>query len=132
MTIAGASASCNASRTRVNSRSRSGVSATASRQSDNSSGDAPAAAASRCTRSWRARSTADRGHGTSAVDDGVESSAPTSARGSAMVSGLHYKMRRMAELGMNDRIAIPDAVIARELEGETVVLNLETGVYFGL
>lgn len=29
--------------------------------------------------------------------------------------------------------AIPDdAVVARELEGETVLLNLDTGIYFGL
>jgi hypothetical protein len=27
---------------------------------------------------------------------------------------------------------IPDAVIFRELDGEAVVLNLDTGIYFGL
>lgn len=41
-------------------------------------------------------------------------------------------MPGMVELTMADRVVIPDAVIARQLEGETVVLNLETGVYFGL
>jgi Coenzyme PQQ synthesis protein D (PqqD) len=38
----------------------------------------------------------------------------------------------MVELTLNDRVAIPDSVIAREVEGETVLLNLDTGVYFGL
>lgn len=38
----------------------------------------------------------------------------------------------MIELKRSDRVLIPDAVISREIEGETVVLNLETGVYFGL
>ena len=38
----------------------------------------------------------------------------------------------MDELTLGDRVIVPDAVISRELEGETVVLNLETGVYFGL
>jgi hypothetical protein len=30
------------------------------------------------------------------------------------------------------RLAIGEDVIARELDGETVLLNLETGIYFGL
>jgi hypothetical protein len=38
----------------------------------------------------------------------------------------------MVELTLNDRVAIPESVIAREVEGETVLLNLDTGVYFGL
>ena len=38
----------------------------------------------------------------------------------------------MVELTLNDRVAIPDSVIAREVDGETVLLNLDTGVYFGL
>jgi len=38
----------------------------------------------------------------------------------------------MVELTLGDRVVVPDSVIARELDGETVVLNLETGVYFGL
>ncbi len=38
----------------------------------------------------------------------------------------------MAEMTLSDRVTVPDAVISRELDGETVVLNLETGVYFGL
>ena len=33
---------------------------------------------------------------------------------------------------MRDSVVVPDTVIARELDGETVVLNLESGVYFGL
>ena len=41
-------------------------------------------------------------------------------------------MPAMADLTLNDRVAVPEAVISRELDGETVVLNLETGVYFGL
>ncbi|MCU1383747.1 MAG: Coenzyme synthesis protein (PqqD) [Acidobacteria bacterium] len=38
----------------------------------------------------------------------------------------------MIDLTLTDRVVIPDAVVSRELEGETVVLNLETGIYFGL
>ena len=41
-------------------------------------------------------------------------------------------MAGMIELTLGDRIVVPEAVISRELDGETVVLNLETGVYFGL
>jgi hypothetical protein len=41
-------------------------------------------------------------------------------------------MPGMAELTLTDRVIVPEAVISRELDGETVVLNLETGVYFGL
>ncbi len=33
---------------------------------------------------------------------------------------------------LNDRALVPDAVITRELDGETILLNLETGIYFGL
>jgi len=38
----------------------------------------------------------------------------------------------MKELTLNDRPVVPDVVISRELDGETVLLNLETGIYFGL
>jgi hypothetical protein len=38
----------------------------------------------------------------------------------------------MVEVTLNDRVAIPESVIAREVDGETVLLNLDTGVYFGL
>jgi hypothetical protein len=30
------------------------------------------------------------------------------------------------------RAVVPEAVITRELDGETILLNLETGMYFGL
>ena len=33
---------------------------------------------------------------------------------------------------LNDRLRIPDGVATRQLGGETVLLNLETGTYFGL
>jgi coenzyme PQQ synthesis protein D (PqqD) len=33
---------------------------------------------------------------------------------------------------LDDRATVPDAVVSRELDGETVLLNLETGMYFGL
>lgn len=33
---------------------------------------------------------------------------------------------------LHQHVEISDAVIARELEGEMVLLNLETGMYFGL
>lgn len=37
-----------------------------------------------------------------------------------------------APLTLDDRLAIPPTVISRDLEGETVMLNLDTGIYFGL
>jgi len=33
---------------------------------------------------------------------------------------------------LNDSVEIDDQVVFRELEGEMVLLNLETGIYFGL
>jgi hypothetical protein len=33
---------------------------------------------------------------------------------------------------LSDRATVPDGVVSRELDGETVLLNLETGMYFGL
>jgi hypothetical protein len=39
---------------------------------------------------------------------------------------------RADDAGLDRRVAIGEDVIARELEGETVLLNLETGIYFGL
>ena len=33
---------------------------------------------------------------------------------------------------LNDTLRIPDNVASRKLEDETVLLNLETGIYFGL
>jgi hypothetical protein len=36
------------------------------------------------------------------------------------------------DLSLNDAIAIPDDVLFRELDGEGVLLNLNTGIYFGL
>jgi hypothetical protein len=38
----------------------------------------------------------------------------------------------MESLTLADRISIPDVVVSRDLGGETVVLNLETGIYFDL
>jgi hypothetical protein len=38
----------------------------------------------------------------------------------------------MKDLSLNDRLSVPDAVVSRELDGETVLLNLDTGIYFGL
>lgn len=38
----------------------------------------------------------------------------------------------MRELTLADRVVVPEDVVAREIDGETVVLNLETGIYFGL
>ena len=36
------------------------------------------------------------------------------------------------KLTLQDTVRISDGVVFRELEGEAVLLNLETGVYFGL
>ncbi len=33
---------------------------------------------------------------------------------------------------MTDRLRVSDDVVFRELDGEAVILNLESGVYFGL
>ena len=38
----------------------------------------------------------------------------------------------MADLTLDSRVSIPDVVVSRDLGGETVVLNLETGIYFDL
>ena len=38
----------------------------------------------------------------------------------------------MTEPTLNDHVSVPDAVLSRELDGETVLLNLDTGIYFGL
>jgi len=38
----------------------------------------------------------------------------------------------MADVTLNNRVSIPDVVVSRDLGGETVVLNLETGIYFDL
>lgn len=48
------------------------------------------------------------------------------------VVGNGAKIWPMSELTLNDRISIPDVVVSRDLGGETVVLNLETGIYFDL
>jgi hypothetical protein len=37
-----------------------------------------------------------------------------------------------APLTLDHRLVIPPTVISRDLEGETVMLNLDTGIYFGL
>jgi hypothetical protein len=36
------------------------------------------------------------------------------------------------ELSLRDSIAVAPDVVFRELEGEAVILNLESGIYFGL
>ena len=36
------------------------------------------------------------------------------------------------ELTLSDRVVVPEAVVSRQLDGETVLLNLDTGIYFGL
>jgi len=36
------------------------------------------------------------------------------------------------ELTLDDCVQIPESVVSRELDGETVILNLESTVYFGL
>jgi len=41
-------------------------------------------------------------------------------------------MDRVMDLSLDDSITIPDDVLFRELDGEAVLLNLKTGVYFGL
>ena len=38
----------------------------------------------------------------------------------------------MADVTLKSRVSIPDVVVSRDLGGETVVLNLETGMYFDL
>jgi Coenzyme PQQ synthesis protein D (PqqD) len=35
-------------------------------------------------------------------------------------------------ISLQSSVKIPDDVVYRDLEGEAVILNLETGVYFGL
>lgn len=38
----------------------------------------------------------------------------------------------MAECSLDEIVMVPESVLSRELEGETVILNLDTGIYFGL
>jgi hypothetical protein len=38
----------------------------------------------------------------------------------------------MPQLSLDSAIRVHDEVVFRELDGEAVILNLETGVYFGL
>ena len=38
----------------------------------------------------------------------------------------------MSEPTLHDHVRVPDTVVSRELDGETVLLNLDTGIYFGL
>jgi hypothetical protein len=38
----------------------------------------------------------------------------------------------MKELTLGDSVSVPEGVVSRELDGETVLLNLDTGIYFGL
>jgi coenzyme PQQ synthesis protein D (PqqD) len=35
-------------------------------------------------------------------------------------------------LTLEDAVRLPDDVVAREIDGEAVLLNLSTGIYFGL
>ena len=41
-------------------------------------------------------------------------------------------MRPMPDLTLDSRVTIPELVVSRDLGGETVVLNLETGMYYDL
>jgi hypothetical protein len=41
-------------------------------------------------------------------------------------------MAAMDAGSLNRRATVPEAVITRELDGETILLNLDTGIYFGL
>jgi hypothetical protein len=38
----------------------------------------------------------------------------------------------MAELTLNSRVVVPESVVAREVAGELVLLDLDSGTYFGL
>ena len=41
-------------------------------------------------------------------------------------------MTAMDGRSLDIRAVVPEAVITRELDGETILLNLDTGIYFGL
>ncbi|HVC21060.1 MAG TPA: PqqD family protein [Vicinamibacterales bacterium] len=36
------------------------------------------------------------------------------------------------EIGLDDRVGASESTVSRELDGEMVLLNLDTGIYFGL
>ena len=38
----------------------------------------------------------------------------------------------MTTVTLTDSVVVPEAVLCKEIDGETVVLNLDSGVYFGL
>ena len=49
-----------------------------------------------------------------------------------MVSAMPQSQRSQPGVSLNAQVRIPEGVLFKELAGETVLLNLNTGVYFGL
>src|ERR1019366_2086236 len=46
--------------------------------------------------------------------------------------GVKIRIAMLKELTLVDSVSVPEGVVSRELDGETVLLNLDTGIYFGL
>jgi len=46
--------------------------------------------------------------------------------------GVRIRIAMLKELTLVDSVSVPEGVVSRELDGETVLLNLDTGIYFGL
>lgn len=50
----------------------------------------------------------------------------------AMASASPVSRRSQPAISLDARVKIPEGVLFKDLSGETVLLNLNTGVYFGL
>lgn len=49
-----------------------------------------------------------------------------------MVSAMPESQRSQPGVSLDAQVRIPEGILFKELAGETVLLNLNTGVYFGL
>ena len=62
----------------------------------------------------------------------AKASAEQARTAPAASRSFWHKMSAMDGRSLDIRAVVPEAVITRELDGEAIPLNLETGIYFGL
>jgi hypothetical protein len=63
------------------------------------------------------------------TQDGREDTLPTVLDASHNYAGFSAMKHRFSP---SSRVRIPDGILSRNLQGEEVILNLDTGVYWGL
>ena len=63
------------------------------------------------------------------TQDGREDTLPTVLDASQNYARLSAMKHRFP---LSSRVRIPDGILSRNLQGEEVILNLDTGVYWGL